>query len=243
MNLNMANREVVDFLIKDYKTKKPFLFLDFANVSSTEMTAERIFATGGKGAPNRVGFDSGRKPTVTIETQITPMKIFAMLAGTDMETTAKVFKREVLAVTADADAQKVTLTESPIANSVFVYKKEDDCGEALVSTVAAKDVTLTDAAGINEVIVYYMVEKTTGIQKVSFKSNKFPSFYTMEGETLYKTGDGELLPYRIAVYKAQPQANFTCSWSNSGDPVALTLTFDVYEDENKDLMDFVLIQE
>ena len=37
--MNMANREVVDLVLVDYATKAPFLNLDFANVSSTEMTA------------------------------------------------------------------------------------------------------------------------------------------------------------------------------------------------------------
>lgn len=41
---NMANREVCDLIFMDYKTKKPFLNLDFANVSTTELTGESTFA-------------------------------------------------------------------------------------------------------------------------------------------------------------------------------------------------------
>lgn len=39
-NTNMANREVADLIFVDYATKKPFLNLDFANVTTTELTGE-----------------------------------------------------------------------------------------------------------------------------------------------------------------------------------------------------------
>ena len=51
-NPNMANREVCDLIFVDYATKKPFLNLDFANVTTTELTGESVFAYGGKGHPN-----------------------------------------------------------------------------------------------------------------------------------------------------------------------------------------------
>ena len=37
-NVNMTNREVCDLIFVDYATKKPFMNLDFANVSTTELT-------------------------------------------------------------------------------------------------------------------------------------------------------------------------------------------------------------
>ena len=48
-NQNMANREVCDLIFYDYKTKKPFLNLDFANVTTTALTGESAFAHGRKG--------------------------------------------------------------------------------------------------------------------------------------------------------------------------------------------------
>ena len=41
-NPNMANREVCDLIFVDYSTKKPFLNLDFANVTTTELTGETV---------------------------------------------------------------------------------------------------------------------------------------------------------------------------------------------------------
>lgn len=36
----MANREVCDLIFEEYSTKKPFLFCDYANTSSVELTGE-----------------------------------------------------------------------------------------------------------------------------------------------------------------------------------------------------------
>ena len=237
-NPNMSNREVVDFVLADYKTKKPFLNLDFANVSSTEMTAERVIAYGGRGRAPRVPFDGQRSGKMTVETQITPMKLFAMLSGSDIATTTKVFTREVLTA-----AEKVlTLTEVPVQNSVFVYRENDDCGVAVTVTVAEKAVTLTDGEDDSRYIVYYLAEKSTGVQSVSFTSASFPKAYVAYGETLYKTEDDELLPYKIIAYKAIPQTNFTCSWSNSGDPTSLSIVFDLFQDNDGNFFEMQLLE-
>lgn len=239
INPNMANREVVDFVLCDYKTKKPFLNLDFANVSSTEMQATRVIAYGGRGRAPRVPFDGERTATMTVETQITPMKLFALLSGGDVETTAKVFKREVLTLAEN----KLTLTETPVEDSVSVFAADDDCGQALDVSVSEKEVTVTSGSDGSAYIVYYLAEKSTGVQTVSFNSKKYPKAFTAYGETLYKTENDELLPYRITAYKAVPQSNFTASWSNTGDPTSLSVVFDLFEDDNGNFFDMSLIEE
>ena len=47
MNPNMANREVMNLYLLDYKTKVPYMKIDFANVSTTNFTANRVYAKGG----------------------------------------------------------------------------------------------------------------------------------------------------------------------------------------------------
>ncbi len=239
INPNMANREVVDFVLCDYQTKKPFLNLDFANVSSTEMQATRVIAYGGRGRAPRVPFDGERTATMTVETQITPMKLFAMLAGNDVESAGKVFTREVLTLATN----KLTLTETPVEGSVFIFKDGDDCGTQVQATVSEKEATVTDGNDGDAYIVYYLVEKSSGVQTVSFNSKKYPKAYTAYGETLYKPENDELLPYRITAYKAVPQSNFSASWSNTGDPTSLSITFDLFEDDNGNFFDMSLIEE
>ena len=80
----MANREVCDLIFLDYATKKPFLNLDYANVTTTELTGESIFAYGGKGHPKRVQFSGEKGGTLTIETQLQSVKLWQLLTGGDV---------------------------------------------------------------------------------------------------------------------------------------------------------------
>lgn len=50
-NPNMSNKDVADLIFLDYKSKKPWLNLDFANVTTTGLEATRDFATGGQARP------------------------------------------------------------------------------------------------------------------------------------------------------------------------------------------------
>ena len=54
MGKTMANREVADIILYDYATGKPFLNIDYANMTTNEHTATSVYAKGGKGAPNRI---------------------------------------------------------------------------------------------------------------------------------------------------------------------------------------------
>lgn len=88
-NKNMANREVCDLIFVDYSTKKPFLNLDFANVTTTELTGENTYAYGGKGHPKRVSFSGEKGGTLTIETQIQTVKLWQLVTGGEVSKTAK----------------------------------------------------------------------------------------------------------------------------------------------------------
>lgn len=239
-NPNMANKEVADLILLQYKDKKPFLNLDFANVTTTGLESERSFATGGKGAPNRIGFDSGRKGTLVIETQITPMKLYAMLAGVDIENKATFLKREIMTATTN----KITIpsTDTIVAGSVYVYEVDDDCGTDVSTTIAGNVITLATSTA-TEFIVYYLVNVSgVGVQRVKFNSKTFPKAFTIYGETPWKTEDDEIAAMKLTYYKAQPQSSLDLSFSNSGDPTSLSITCDLLADENDDIYDMSIVE-
>lgn len=241
-NSNMANREVCDLIFVDYSTKKPFLNLDFANVSTTELTGESVFAYGGKGHPKRVQFAGEKGGTLTIETQIQTVKLWQLITGGEICKSAKFVKR-IEAVT-DESGTAITLEDTPVTGSVVVYKADDDCGCELACTVEDKTVTLTSAlTGGDKVIVYYMKEVTEGVQRVSIKSTSFPKNFIVYGDTVMKTEDDEILPYKLTAYKVSPQSNMSLSFSNNGDPGTITLTCDLMADSDDNILDLVLIEE
>lgn len=241
-NPTMTNREVCDLIFVDYSTKKPFLNLDFANVSTTELTGESVFAYGGKGHPKRVQFAGEKGGTLTIETQMQTVKLWQMITGGEMSKSAKFVTR--VETTVDSAGTSITLTDAPVAGSVVVYKDGDDCGTELACTVADKTITLTTALEENtKVIVYYMKEVSSGVQRVNIKSTSFPKNFIVYGDTVMKTEDDQILPYKMTAYKVAPQSNMSLSFSNNGDPGAITITCDLMADADDNMLDLVLIEE
>lgn len=238
-NANFANREVADLMLVDYSTKKLFLNVDWANVTSTSFEGDRVFATGGQGAPNRVQFDGSRTGTLTIEAQVYPVKVFQMLSGNDLGTTANFLKREK--VTA-ADTTKLEVSAEIASTAVQVFKANDDLGTEITTTGATgKEVTCTVESGVEYIVYYYA--KQAAAQVVHLDSRHFPKAYRVEGSIPYKTESDDIIEAHPIWYKAAPQAGFELSWQNTGDPVSLTMTFDVLADENGDMFSLIFPNE
>ena len=238
-NANFANREVADLMLVDYSTKKLFLNVDWANVTSTSFEGDRVFATGGQGAPNRVQFDGSRTGTLTIEAQVYPVKVFQMLSGNDLGTTANFLKREK--VTA-ADTTKLEVSAEIASTAVQVFKADDDLGTEITTTGATgKEVTCTVESGVEYIVYYYT--KQAAAQVVHLDSRHFPKAYRVEGSIPYKTESDDIIEAHPIWYKAAPQAGFELSWQNTGDPVSLTMTFDVLADENGDMFSLIFPNE
>lgn len=241
MNSTMANREVCDLIFLDYATKKPFLNLDYANVTTTELTGESIFAYGGKGHPKRVQFSGEKGGTLTIETQLQSVKLWQLLTGGDVSKSAKFVVRKELIT---ADGSSVTLPETSIPGTVAVYAAEDDCGTELACTVNGSSVTLTAPLNADDkVIVYYMKEVTDKVSRINIKSTSFPKNFTVYGDTVMKTEEDELLGYHLTAYKCAPQSSMSLSFSNSGDPGSLTITCDLLADQDDNILDLILLED
>lgn len=241
-NPNMTNREVCDLIFVDYTTKKPFLNLDFANVTTTELTGESVFAYGGKGHPKRVQFSGEKSGTMTIETQIQTVKLWQLITGGEMSKSAKYVARVETAV--GTGGTSITLEDTPVAESVVVYADGDDCGTELKCTVDGEEITLTSALSEGDkVIVYYMKEVSTGVQRINIKSTSFPKNFIVYGDTIMKTEDDEVLPYKMTAYKVAPQSNMSLSFSNNGDPGSITITCDLMADGDDNILDLILIEE
>ena len=241
MNSTMANREVCDLIFLDYATKKPFLNLDYANVTTTELTGESIFAYGGKGHPKRVQFSGEKGGTLTIETQLQSVKLWQLLTGGDVSKSAKFVVRKELIT---ADGSSVTLPETSIPGTVAVYAAEDDCGTELACTVNGSSVTLSAPLNADDkVIVYYMKEVTDKVSRINIKSTSFPKNFTVYGDTVMKTEEDELLGYHLTAYKCAPQSSMSLSFSNSGDPGSLTITCDLLADQDDNILDLILLED
>lgn len=239
----MANREVCDLIFEDYSTKKPFMYCDYANTSTVELTGENAYAYGGKSHPRKITFSGERGGTMTIETQIQTPKLWELITGGTGSKTAYFVNRVKTTVGA---ANKITLSEKNeiAAGSVCVYDANDVNLEIeLKGNLAGKEFTLTDTRDEGaEVVVFYGVTRTD-VYNINIKSTSFPKAVTVYGDTYMKTEDDNILPYRLKAYKGTPQPNMSLSFSNSGDPGTITITLDLMADRDQNILDLTLLPE
>lgn len=233
-NTQIANREVCNCIFLDYKTKKPFLYADYVNTTTYDFTGDVVYATGGQGAPKKVSFHGNKGGTIVLETQITPAGFYSLATGAEVTKSGKYIAREKLTVGAEG---AITLTSPSVDNVIDAYEIADDCGTPLAATGSGTEFTITGAQEGDQVIVYYWLEKSTGLQNISIKNTTFPKNFIFQGDTQSKTTDDEMVNERYIAYKLAPQPQFSIGRSNTGDPASITLTCDLLVDNEGRILD------
>lgn len=241
-NINKANRQVCDVDIRDIKTMKPFLFFDTANTTTQNISGETTFANA-KGT-KRIGFANPIEGTMTIEAQVLPFKLYALMTDGIIESTASYPVKKTISCTTggklDIQENNGTITK------VFVYAEDDFGGTEIKGDYATNTFTATNTEDIAEGTSYevgYIVTKTSGVNKLSFNNAKLPKAYYICMNTVEKDENEVLTPYKIIAYKAQAQRNFELSQSSEGDPAQLTITLDLLEDKDKNFVEMVEIED
>lgn len=239
-DLNRANRQCCDLDIRDYATKKPWLFADFCNTTTAGFSSDAVYANK-KGAKD-IKFDNPLEGTITMNFQVHPFQIYALLSDGEIETTAVIARKESVAGEAGG---KLTLTNTPVSGTVYAKdpSKED---KIIEGSVEGKEFTATQTSDITTGTtyeVYYLEEKSTGVKKVTFNNKKVPKDFYIQMSTLDKNEKGEQVPMRITAYKASPQRNLDLSFSSDGDPAEIEITCDCLTNEDGDVLDIIEITE
>lgn len=239
--LNKANRQVCDVDIRILKTMAPFLLLDTANTTTAGLTGDAVYAM--KKGTRAIAFQNPIEGTMTVEAQVVPFKFYALLSDGVVDTTGL---KAVKATVKATEAGKVTLPTvtngSVKAGSVFVYKSGEFGDTQIAGTFAEGVFTATTAADIEADADYdigYIVSKTSGVKKVSFNNKKVPNDYYITMSTVDKDEDGVLTPFIMTAYKASIHREFELSFSSEGDPATFSITFDLMEDKNGNVLDIL----
>lgn len=212
-NLQYGLKEVANVVFYDVATGKPAIFFDTLKVSTIENESESTEARGGQGNGKLMSWDYGRTATLQMQDALLSDQSLAMLAGNALKQTNIVaYGREVLTATGSAPT-KVTLKETPIANSVTVYKVSNGImsTEVTTFTVNAKDVEFT--AGVTsgeQVMVFYQYNVAdNSATLVTFSADKFPATYKVVGDTIARGRDGIDRKMQFVIPKAKLQSSFT----------------------------------
>ena len=231
--LNKANRQVCDVDIRILKTMAPFLFFDTANTTTAGLSSDNVYAMA-KGA-RKITFQNPLEGTMTIEAQVFPFEVYALFSDGVVDTSAAYAVHDTIKAT---EAGKLTIANAK-SGTVFVYK-DGEYGKTPIEGVYADGVFT--ASGIEadaEYEVGYIVVKETGVKKVSINNKKLPKDYFITQKTLDKNEDGELVPFVMTAYKATIQRSLDLSFSSEGDPMSITLTFDIQEDADGNVVDMI----
>lgn len=232
MSVNMANREVCNAIFRDYASKKPVLYVDYANTTTTEITGENTPAYGGWGHPKRIIFSGEKGGTIAFEFQVAPFQLYALMSGAEVKNAAKYVVREVLESTAEKSLPGIA--ESDIFS---IFAEGDDLGTP---------VELASVVNGKKYIVYHekAVQGNSGaVQSLHIDTKTFPKALSIDADTIYKTEDEDEVAMHLRVYKCQPQPQFTLTHANSGDPGTITLTCDLMADEEGNFIDLIAIDE
>lgn len=244
--LNKANRQVCDVDIRILKTMAPYLKFDTANTTTAGLSGDSVYAMA-KGS-RKIAFSNPIEGTMTMEAQVYPFKFFALFSDGTIDDSAVYADTQTIKCEAAGSLTMTVPNNGTItAGTVFAYPSDSFGDESAVisGTFASGKFTATTAGDIavgSEYTVGYIVNRT-GVKKISFNNKKVPKDYFITMSTVDKDEEGLLTPFKMVVYKATIQRNFELSFSSEGDPASVTATFDLMEDKDGNVLDFIEISD
>lgn len=236
MSRNYANKQVCDVDIRYLATKKPFLYFSNANTTGQTVSGESVYAYArGK---RKVAFPEPMEGTLTIEAQVMPFELFAMLSDGKIYTEGSFMSHEAVTCTT---AGELTISGTPDTDAdIFVYPAGNISSTAEIEgTFADGKVTGTGIEADAAYEVFYTTTKTSGIKRVRFSDDLIVNDFLVDMSTLWKDEDGVYTPVIYRAYKATPQRNFELSESSSGDPITVTITLDMLTDKEGNFFDMI----
>ena len=244
--LNRANRETCDVDIRILETMAPFLYFDTANTTTAGVSSDSVHAMA-KGS-RRIAFQNPLEGTMSIEAQVYPFKLFSLLADGKIHNAAAYAVRESVSCAVEGELALAVSDGEIVSGTVFVYPEgQFGDAEAVITGTYAEGkftaATPTEMAKDKKYEVGFVVNRTKGVRKITFNNKDIPQDYFITMRTVDKDEKGVLTPFLMTAYKATIQRSFELSFSSEGDPASVTLTFDLLEDANKNVLDMVEIQE
>jgi hypothetical protein len=240
MSKQFAIKEVLDYTVRDYATKDPVFFVDYASSVGVESASERLNISGGAGNYTLASFDHTKTAKFTSTLPLVDLSLIGNITGKSVVIGATtVSKRELLY--ADA-TNKITLSETPIAGTIKLYLLEgerDHGEEQTVGTPASSPnsysisgsaITLnaTTAPEGTGLVAYYDYTSEATARKITLTADKFPAYVTVTGTGLWHDQvAGEDVAVQFQIKKAKVQPNFTLTMAAS-QATTLDLTYDMF---------------
>lgn len=232
----IAARDCGEFQLTNLATKNIDFRVDFANTFNLNISSEVTKAK--KRGRNAVNFNDPMEGTVESEMQVFPFEVWSLLGNGTI--TIGGDRCVITSVKATAEGT-LTLPDTPNNNTVFVFDKGGMVpgGERIEGEVSTKTFTATTStdivAGKSYDVSYFTHDENMSVVKINDDTQL--ADYRIDAQIPQKSERGREILMHITCFKATPQRNFELSYAAEGDPVTLTLTFDLSVDEDGEFVD------
>lgn len=237
-NTKFGAKEVMDVILYDMSTNKPVIFFDTLKTSNIEVTAEKVYARGGKGNPKLVTWEVNKEGKLTIEDALLSPKSLELVSGVGTEIGKQtVYMRQATEYTTGANPAdmgelhpltasstgEIKLAYAPKegVDKILVYKADDDCGTALdtsSATLADNKIMVEDAAD-QKVVVYYTFESADTTETYVVDASHFSGTYKLVGNTVIRNSDtGKDEAFQVVIPNLKWSSNLNLGFSAEGDP-------------------------
>ena len=235
---NYAIAEALDITLRKLENGKlvPVLYSDYAHTSGLDFSNDTIFAK--RRGVDTIRFDKSRKASCKFDFEIYSMKHVALFLGATQSKGTTNFNRVELCTV--GETSKFTVSSTPVVESVIAFTVEADGRthkELLTTSVSGSQVTVSSPSVKqgDQVLVYYLTASGEGSITTTIKADEFAGTYNLVASTVSKNEAGELVPIEFEMFRAVPQGNLSLSL---GDSVStLSVTFDLFPNERKELLD------
>ena len=231
--------------VKQAKRYIPVLFLDTLKVSTIEQTAEEVFATGGKGNANLVGWDYGKEITLTIQDALfTPASMSAIYGSYENGD----FRNGVKEAKTIDRMEKCTAKRNfivPAGNQNGLPSEADKTAQAVFVDPKTME-PYQDGTPIVEGEIFLKWTRSVAYEGQSLGSvieisaDKFPGVYKVVGDTCIKNKEtGKEERFQFVIPEAKMGAEETITLEADGDPAVFDFNMKVLRPEDGVMVRFI----
>lgn len=223
----------------------PVLYLDTLKVSTLEQTAEEVYATGGKGNANLIGWDYGKEITLNLEDALfTPASMSAMIGAYE----GNDFRKGVKDVKTLDRFTKVTAKRSfivPAGNMNGTPTEADKVAQAVFYDPKTME-PYPDGTPIAEGEIFYKFTRSVAYDgeslghMIEISADKFPGTYKIVGDTYARAKDtGEDQRFQFVIPQAKMGTEWSLTLEADGDPVVFDMTMTVLRPDDGVMVKFI----
>lgn len=231
--------------VKSTKRYVPVLFLDSLKVSTVEQTAQEVFATGGRGNGQLVGWDFGKEITLTLQDALfTPASMSAMFGSYE----GNDFRKGVKETKSIDRFNKYTATRTfivPAGNRNGTPTEADKTAQAVYYDPNTME-PYEDGTPIAEGEVYYKYTRSVAYDgkslgsTIEISADSFPGTYKVVGETYVRAQEGNAdEKFMICVPQAKMSTQQTIELSADGDPSVFDMSLKVLRPDDGVMIKFI----